>query len=182
MVYQGLRFRIECRLASKIYGQPFGMDLAFGDPICGLPDAVTAADSLDFAGIAPPTLLLYPVETHIAEKLHAYTLPRPRPNTRVKDLPDIALLASIRQIEAQKLRAAILQTFTFRQTHAIPLSLPMPPPEWEAPYARIALVDELRWLDLTEVFAAASAFLDSLLSGDSPATWNPADWSWQTET
>ena len=48
-----------------------------------------AEDVLAFAGIAPPTLRLYPVETHIAEKLHAYTLPRPRPNSRVKDLPDL---------------------------------------------------------------------------------------------
>jgi hypothetical protein len=27
-----------------------------------------------FAGIAPPTLRLFPLETHIAEKPHAYTL------------------------------------------------------------------------------------------------------------
>jgi len=32
-----------------------------------------AEDVLAFAGIAPPTLRLYPIETHIAEKLHAYT-------------------------------------------------------------------------------------------------------------
>ena len=31
----GLRFRAECRLAGKIYGQPFGVDVAFGDPILG---------------------------------------------------------------------------------------------------------------------------------------------------
>jgi hypothetical protein len=41
-----------------------------------------------FAGIPAPELLLYPVETHVAEKLHAYTLPRPTPSTRVKDLPE----------------------------------------------------------------------------------------------
>jgi hypothetical protein len=31
------------------------------------------------------------IETHIAETLHAHTLPRERPNTRVKDLPDLVL-------------------------------------------------------------------------------------------
>lgn len=99
--YDGLRFRAECKLAGKIYGQLFGIDVAFGDPIIGPPDVVLAEDFLAFAGIAPPTLRLYPIETHIAEKLHAYTMPRSRPNSRVKDLPDLALLASAQSIDAK---------------------------------------------------------------------------------
>ncbi|MCP4038682.1 MAG: nucleotidyl transferase AbiEii/AbiGii toxin family protein, partial [bacterium] len=98
MQYDGLRFRAECRLAGKIYGQPFGVDVAFGDPVLGEPDVVVAEDVLAFAGIAPPTLRIYPIETHIAEKLHAYTMPRTRANSRVKDLPDIALLATAQAI------------------------------------------------------------------------------------
>jgi predicted nucleotidyltransferase component of viral defense system len=85
MQYDGLRFRAECRLAGKPYGHPFGVDVAFGDPMLGEPEAQVAEDLLGFAGIAPPTLRLYPIETHVAEKLHAYTMPRARPNTRVKD-------------------------------------------------------------------------------------------------
>ena len=75
MQYDGLRFRAECRLAGKVYGQPFGVDVAFGDPILGEPDVVAAEDLLAFAGIAPPQLRLYPVATHVAEKLHAHTTP-----------------------------------------------------------------------------------------------------------
>jgi hypothetical protein len=104
--YDGLRFRAQCKLAGKIYGQPFGVDVAFGDPILGEPDVVVAGEVLGFAGIAPPTLRLYPIETHIAEKLHAYTMPRPRPNSRVKDLPDLALLASAQK---QSTRSACVQ-------------------------------------------------------------------------
>ena len=115
MPYEGMRFRSECRLAGKLYGQPFGVDIAFGDPIFGEPETVVAKDLLAFAGIAPPTLRLYPIETHIAEKLHAYTMPRARPNSRVKDLPDIALLATTQPIDAKRLRAAFDQTFTFRK-------------------------------------------------------------------
>lgn len=33
--YDGLRFRAECKLAGRVYGQPFGVDVAFGDPIAG---------------------------------------------------------------------------------------------------------------------------------------------------
>lgn len=78
MQYEGQRFRATCRLAGKIYGQPFGVDVAFGEPMFGTPDIVTAPDVLAFAGIAPPTIKLFPVETHLAEKLHAYTMPRAR--------------------------------------------------------------------------------------------------------
>ena len=113
MIYDGRRFRAACRMAGKPYGQPFGVDVGFGDPMLGAPEVVTAEDVLGFAGIAPPTLRIYPIETHIAEKLHAYTLPRKRPNSRVKDLPDLALLASAQSLEAKRVRAALGQTFGF---------------------------------------------------------------------
>jgi predicted nucleotidyltransferase len=83
-----------------------------------------------FAGIAPPTLRLYPVESHIAEKLHAYTLRRAGENSRVKDLPDLALLGKVREIDADRLRWALEQTFTFRKTHPVPSSVLEPPASW----------------------------------------------------
>lgn len=161
--YDGLRYRAECRLAGKPYGHPFGVDVAFADPILGEPDVVAAEDLLDFAGIAPPKLRLYPIETHLAEKLHAYTLPRERPNSRIKDLPDLALLGTIRALEAGKIRKALEQTFSFRKTHPTPGSLPPPPSSWLAAYARMAEEDELRWRTLDEVTSAARTFLDPVL-------------------
>jgi hypothetical protein len=114
MQYEGMRFRAECRLAGKLYGGSFGVDVAFGDPIYGVAEVVVADDTLDFAGIARPTTRLYPIETHLAEKLHAYTMPRARPNSRVKGLPDIVLLAGAGPLESVRLRAALEQTFAFR--------------------------------------------------------------------
>lgn len=84
-----------------------------------------------FAGIAPPALRLYPIETHIAEKLHAYTMPRTRPNSRVKDLPDLALLATAQPIDAKRLQMALDQTFAFRNTHPLPASVPAPLEAWQ---------------------------------------------------
>lgn len=164
---------------AKLYAQPFGVDIAFGDPIFGEPDVVVCQDVLAFAGIAPPRLPLYPIETHISEKLHAYTLPRERPSTRVKDLPDLALLATTRALEAQRARAALEQTFTFRQTHALPSSLPAPPPAWAAPYAAMAIEDELAWATLDDVTRAAAAFLNPVLAGGLDATWEPSRWGWR---
>ncbi len=181
MLYEGLRFRAECRLAGKPFGQPFGVDVAFGDPILGQPDVVVADDVLSFAGIAPPTLRLYPIETHIAEKLHAYTMPRARPNSRVKDLPDLALLATAQRVEASRVRAALEQTFGFRKTHGLPTTLPTPAPAWAAPYAAMAREDQLAWPTLVDVTAAARAFLDPILAGGLDATWNSETWSWEQE-
>jgi len=177
--YDGFRFRAEAKLAGKLYGQRFGIDVAFGDPIFDAPETVVANDIFGFAGIAPPTIRIYPIETHIAEKLHAYTLPRKRPNSRVKDLPDLALLATIRSIEAARLHAAIEQTFAFRATHDRPTTLPEPPPEWRASYASIAADDSLPWPTLAEVFESAKAFVEPVLSPSGcPPIWTPASRRW----
>jgi len=180
VVYDGLRFRAECKLAGKIYGQPFGVDVAFGDPIFGEPDVARGEDILAFAGIAPPTLRLYPIETHIAEKLHAYTMPRARPNSRVKDLPDLALLASAKPIDGTRLRAALEQTFTFRKTHALPASLSGPLEAWRAPYAAMARDDRLAWATLDDVTNAAKRFLDPVLAEVIDAIWEPESWNWRS--
>lgn len=179
MQYDGLRFRADCKLAGKIYGQPFGVDVAFGDPILGEPEVVVAEDVLAFAGIAPPTLRLYPIETHIAEKLHAYTMPREWPNSRVKDLPDIALLATAGSLDSKRLRAALEQTFTFRKTHSLPAAVPSPLPAWKAPYAAMAREDQLAWPTLDDVTRSAQAFLDPVLVGGLDATWKPEEWTWR---
>lgn len=180
MRYQGLRHRAEARIAGKIYGQPFGIDVAFADPMLGDPEVIVAADVLSFAGVAPPRLRIYPVETHIAEKLHAYTMPRPRPNSRIKDLPDLALLASIRELDAAQVRAALHQTFSFRNTHPVPTAVPAPPTAWTAPYAAMALTDALPWGSLDALLDAVRAFLDPLLASSHDATWSPASWSWRS--
>lgn len=178
MQYDGLRFRAECKLAGKVYGQPFGVDAAFGDPILGKPEVMVAQDVLAFAGIAPPTLRLYPIETHVAEKLHAYTMPRSRPSSRVKDLPDLALLATAQPIDAKRLRAALEQTFTFRKTHPLPALVPAPLSAWVTPYAAMAREDKLAWPTLDDVTKAVQAFLDPVLAGGLDAVWSPGTWAW----
>ncbi len=172
-------FKAECRLAARLYGDPFGVDVAFGDPILDAPDEIVAADVLGFAGIEPPRLRIYPVETHIAEKLHAYTMPRERPNSRVKDLPDLALPATIGNLASLRVRRAIEQTFEFRGTHPVPMTLPAPPEHWRKQYEALAQEDSLPWTTLADVARVATAFLAPLLAGNLTATWDPESWSWR---
>ena len=178
MAYQGLRFRAQANLAGKIYGGAFGIDAAFAEPLHGEPELITGSPFLEFAGIGPPTVRVYPLETHIAEKLHAYTLPRQRPNSRVKDLPDMALLATVRRIDGATLNAAIAQTFEHRATHPVPASLPPPPPAWAPVYMRIAMGDGLPWPTLDGVTRAVQTFLDPVLV-QAVGTWEPAAWRWE---
>jgi hypothetical protein len=41
MQYEGKRFQAECRLAGKVYGDPFGVDVAFGDPMLSVKAVVS---------------------------------------------------------------------------------------------------------------------------------------------
>lgn len=98
----------------------------------------------------------------------------------MKDLPDIALLATIRSLEATRLRAAIEQTFSFRATHDRPKALPEPPPEWREPYASMAAEDSLPWPTLDDVFEAAKAFVEPVLSDAAcPPIWMSTSGRWE---
>jgi len=179
LLYDGLRYRAESKLAGKPFGQPFGVDVVFADAVLDDPDEIVAGDVLAFAGIAPPTLRLYPVEAHIAEKLHAYTMPRDRENSRVKDLPDLALLGKVRALDAGRLRRALEQTFDFRKSHPLPISLPPPPQSWIEVYRRMAEEDDLAWRTLADLVVAVRAFLEPVLATEAPsARWHPEKWVW----
>jgi hypothetical protein len=113
------------------------------------------------------------------KRLPQEALPRNRPNTRVKDLPDLALLATAQAIDAKRLRAALEQTFTYRKTHALPPSVPAPLEAWTTPYQALARDEQLSWATLDEVLAATHTFLDPVLAGALDATWDLALWSWR---
>ncbi len=177
MRYQGFRYRTSARLAGKIYGALFGVDVALAEPMAGEAEEIEGGRFLSFAGVEPVSFRIYPLEAHIAEKLHAYTLPRDRPNSRVKDLPDIALLASSRALLSEELRNAIERTFRHRGTHPVPSSLPQASAAWAPVYERMARTDGLRWANLAEVMEAAQMFLDPVLIGEQ-GRWIPAAWTW----
>jgi hypothetical protein len=98
----------------------------------------------------------------------------------VKDLPDIALLATAQPLESRRLREALVQTFEFRKTQALPAKLPEPIAAWATPYAAMARENELAWPTLDTVTEAARAFIDPVLAGELDATWEPATWSWRS--
>jgi Nucleotidyl transferase AbiEii toxin, Type IV TA system len=178
--YDGYRFRASCKLGGKGYGrQYFGIDVVLGEPILGQPDELVMKDCLGFAEIPPPTVRVYPVETHIAEKLHAYTMPRDRPNSRMKDLPDLALLGTAAVLDRDRLRAMIRETFRFRATHDVPSSIPDPPPAWTDRYVRLATQEKLPWPTIVDLVDRVRRFLDPVLDSSTMVKrWDRASWSW----
>lgn len=178
VIYDGFRYRVTASLAGARFGEVFGVDVSFADALHGDPVEVLGSDAFSFAGVPPIRVRVYPAGSHLAEKLHAYTLPRRgTENSRVKDLPDIALIAGIQGLIAGELRASITKTFAFRGTHDVPLAVPEPPPSWEDRYRRMADEESLPWPDLPVLLAAVRGFLDPVLSGAHGA-WDPRSWRW----
>ena len=78
-------------------------------------------------------------EQQSAEKLHAYTLPRPvSPNSRVRDLVDMVLLIESGTLSPEKVREALSTTFERRSTHTLSATFTPPPEEWGAPFRALA--------------------------------------------
>ena len=98
----------------------------------------------------------------------------------MKDLPDLALLATVADLDGATLRGAIAETFAHRSTHDVPASLPDPAPTWEPVYARMAAGDDLPWRTLGELVVAVRAFLDPVLAGTT-GRWDPLAWAWRSD-
>lgn len=177
VVYDGYRFQATARLAGKRYGDPFGVDIAFGDRMAIAPSTFVTEEVFSFANIPPLSIQVYAREVHLAEKLHAYSLPRDVQNSRVKDLPDIVVLGGSRAFQSNALRQAIAETFGHRNTHHVPNELPTPPDIWRDAYARMARENALPWPTLDDVFDHAQRFLNPVLA-NVEGTWNPETWSW----
>jgi hypothetical protein len=178
--YEAQRYRVKPTIASRLYGDPFHLDCAFAEPIVGEPALHSLPDTLAFIDEAPATIRLYPIVSHIAEKLHAYTFTYQggRPSSRVKDLPDLALLATTTTIATAELQRAFTTTFEHRRTHPLPSAVPRPAADWQRPYAKLAEESGLPWPDLDAAYTAVAAFLDPVLGARDVTRWEPATWTW----
>lgn len=181
-----VRYHVRSELAGRTF-ELVTVDVGFSPPPTEQPpyiDTITGPDFLTFAGIAPIHIPTLSLEYHIAEKVHAYTRGYGESgtvqSTRVKDLVDLVVIASLSSLAATHLRGALTDVFAHRQGHALPLTLPPPPPSWQQPYATMARSVGLA----TEVavgYARAADFLDPILSSDVAMTaiWDQAQQRWQ---
>jgi hypothetical protein len=174
---KGQRFRVQASLGGKLFRHPFGLDVVFADQAMPAVERLPGLDTLGLIEAPQRLVAVYPLEVHLAEKVHAYTVQRLRPNSRVKDLIDMALLAERALPDADTLRAALHATFAVRTTHAVPGRLPPPPEHWPTLYAVLASSNGFAWPTIDAVFVDATRLLDPVLAG-APGTWDPATRSW----
>jgi predicted transcriptional regulator of viral defense system len=173
-----LGFHVRADVAGRTFDD-FVIDVGFSADVDAEP--VSGPPLLEFAGLSPVTIPTLAIETHLAEKVHAYTRRYGRggyPSTRVKDLADVVLIGQEANPSARKLRTALEETFDRRATHPLPRNLPPPPPAWRTPYGRIAREVGLA-PDIDRGFASAQVFLDPPLADAAlRGTWNAAAQSW----
>ncbi|MGH9492410.1 MAG: nucleotidyl transferase AbiEii/AbiGii toxin family protein [Terriglobales bacterium] len=160
--------------------ETFHLDLGQGDPLSGKPEKLAGSTLLEFAGIPPPTILCYPLTTQIAEKLHAYTRPYAAgESSRVRDLVDVLLIASLSRVKGPGLLEALRATFVARGTPDLPSVLLKYPADWSGPYKRFARELALRWSTVAEAWQAAGQFLNPVLQGKAKGSWHPQSWTWR---
>lgn len=144
------------------------------------PAELSMPTALDFAGQRAVEVPVLRLEQHLAEKTHAYTRrygAEARPSSRVKDLVDIALVATTLELEAGDLRSALVGIFDRRATHSLPGSLPAPPGDWQRSWRRFA--DELPIPgDLRAGHELAALLIDPVLDDREAGRWSPDALRW----
>jgi hypothetical protein len=160
----------------------FHVDLSAGDAVVGLPDVLGGSDLLDFAGIPHLRFPTYPLTQRLAEKLHAYTLPRSAVNTRTKDFVDLVVIPAVESVDGTALLSSVQATSEARGSHPIPAALPAPEPSWAQPFrALMAHVPAAPTVDLDEGFSRTSRFWAPVLAHDVGAhEWEPAHQMWRS--
>lgn len=175
----GFRYPVRCLVDGRSF-ETFHVDVGQGDPISEAPEKITLPNLLGFAGLRPAVVRCYPLAAQVAEKLHAYTRAYAGGATsRVRDLADMLLAASMTTFTSSKLMRAIQSTFQVRGTHAVPDQVPKPPTPLATPYAKLARDLNLPWPTLQEAGNAVAEFLNPVLRGSTASRWHAAAWKWR---
>lgn len=116
--YKGVRITLDAEVSRAVV--KCQIDIGFGDAVTPAPCKATYPTLLD---LPAPVVLVYPLETVIAEKFSAM-VSLGLSNSRMKDFYDLYHLARTTSFEEDVLRAAITATFS-RRGLPVPATLPM---------------------------------------------------------
>jgi len=160
--YGGARYRVEARMDERIFAR-FHLDAGIGDVVMQPVETIVCRDWLGFAGIETSRVRMIGREQQLAEKIHAYTLPRNIANGRVKDLVDMALLIGSGGLDERRILDALRLTFERRGTHDLPARLVPPPADWRILFQALAEECGLP-TDVAAVFAGVREYLEEMLA------------------
>ncbi|UNX54629.1 nucleotidyl transferase AbiEii/AbiGii toxin family protein [Georgenia sp. TF02-10] len=161
--------------------EAFGVDLVTGSLMTTEPEVVRSSLPLEVPGLPPPTVRVYPVVDHIADKLAAtqtvYT--DGTRSSRPRDLVDLVVLARTQPVDGEKLHNAIVAERLHRRLPATETFTV--PPAWATTYpplaARTPHCDGLN--DLGAAVRLVAASLEPAMSGAAAGQrWAPAEMRW----
>jgi hypothetical protein len=173
----GLRFVVVVRVAGSILVQ-FKVDVSAADVIVGDLETHLSDLVVERLGFTRARYPVYPIAQHVAEKLHALTLPREVENTRARDLVDLAWFAQTFSFRSDALIDACVATFEHRATHPWPPTVAAPPTGWRKPYERWRVELDLSDATPEDAVASVTAFLDPVFAGLRDRRWEPGIRSW----
>jgi len=159
--YGGARFPVESHMDNRLF-VAFHVDVGLGDALVAPPEWLTGQSLLAFAGIPAGRFAVLPRAQQFAEKIHAYTQPRERLNTRVKDLIDLVLLIEIGLPPPEEVAHALRATFNRRESHPLPTTLDAPPEQWRTSYATLAAECGLPYATPGEALQVVIAYWQTL--------------------
>lgn len=157
--YGGSRFPVDASLGDRSF-EKFSLDVGVGDVWIEPLEELSSRPWLEFAGISSVSFPAISKEQQFAEKIHAYTLPRPEgtTNSRVKDLVDMVLLIGTESIDQERLASAIQATFKRRETHQFNSQLNAPPDQWKLRFEELASECSIS-TDVTSAFQLVQKFI-----------------------
>jgi len=139
---KGARVHVNTRLGPSSF-TTFHIDVVVGTVMTGTPDVVAPLTPLDIEGLIRPRYRVFPVADHLADKLCATIRThaqhgRTASSSRIKDLVNIAIIATTLTIGSEALRIAVVTNMALRGLD-LPERFAVPDPVgWAARYPRVA--------------------------------------------
>jgi hypothetical protein len=182
---KGRRIHLTAYLGARY--ATFHVDIVIGTAMTGTPQPCPPLTPLHIPGLLRPDYRLFPLPDHIADKLctiietHDHG-DRATASTRVKDLVDLALIATTQQVDAAALTLAI-HVGTAHRRLTPPARFTVPDLDlWRRGYPTRAKEAATTVPDFDTAVRTVAALLDPVLDGTALGTWNPATLTWTTPT
>jgi Nucleotidyl transferase AbiEii toxin, Type IV TA system len=159
----GWGFSVESRMGGRLFAV-VRLDIVARVDEISRTQRVELPGILDFAGFERHEVEVVDPAQHFAEKMHAFTRAYgERPNSRVRDLPDLVLLIEDDLEPSPELFAIVAHLFGSRTTHELPVDLPDPPSSWRESYPALAAELDISAKTLDEAMARIRDFWRALL-------------------
>ncbi len=131
------------------------------------PESVPALSVSEFGLTGPTEVACLSLRFQIAQKIHACTERFPdRENERVHDLIDLQLMEDLIE-DYSRLKAACIEIFDLRGTHAWPPTL-VAEPTWSETYRELAAELDFPTKSLTEAITRVQALIDRIHNTELP--------------